>query len=119
MLSFGFTALYCGFGGILVLCLPRTGRATERSAFRLKIVVAEFLAYVGMHSYSIYLWHLMVGQHVRGFLRIFVPKITPSGVFCGYVITSLTVGVFLSKLIEYPALAVRDRLFPSKLNSPR
>jgi len=32
----------------------------------------------------------------------------------GYFTVSLTFGIFMSRLIEYPALLVRDRLFPSR-----
>jgi len=76
-------------------------------------MLGELAAFVGMYSYSIYLWHSMVLQHYQGFLKLFWPTIHGSALFWGYVIISLAAGIALSRTIEYPALNLRDRLFPS------
>ena len=41
------------------------------------------------------------------------PKIGETAIFWGYILISLTVGILLSRVIEFPALRVRDRLFPA------
>jgi peptidoglycan/LPS O-acetylase OafA/YrhL len=115
MLSFGLTALYIGFGGILVLALYSDSEKPSRLPPWLnKFKGGELAAFIGMYSYSIYLWHSIVTQHYRGFLRLFWPTIQGSALFWGYVLISLAVGIVLSRTIEYPALNLRDRLFPSK-----
>jgi peptidoglycan/LPS O-acetylase OafA/YrhL len=114
MLSFGLTALYIGFGGVLILALysdPREKRGPPK--WLEKFRVGNLAAYIGMYSYSIYLWHGMVAQHSRGFLRLLWPKACETAFFWGYVFMSLAIGIVLSRIIEYPTLNLRDRLFPS------
>ena len=114
MLSFGLTALYVGFGGVLVLVLyTDSGERHGPPLWYHKFMLGELAAFVGMYSYSIYLWHSMVLQHYQGFLKLFWPTIHGSALFWGYVIISLAAGIALSRTIEYPALNLRDRLFPS------
>jgi peptidoglycan/LPS O-acetylase OafA/YrhL len=115
MLSFGLTALYIGFGGILVLALYWNSEKPSRLPLWLnKFKVWDLAAFIGMYSYSIYLWHSIVSQHYQGFLRLFWPTINESALFWGYVLISLAVGIVLARTIEYPALNLRDRIFPSK-----
>ena len=110
LLGYGLTALYLGFGGMLILALYGLRRESGESRL---LGVGDFAAYVGMHSYSIYLWHGIVSQHDRGFMRMLWPKIGETAIFWGYILISLTVGILLSRAIEFPALRVRDRLFPA------
>jgi peptidoglycan/LPS O-acetylase OafA/YrhL len=114
MLSFGLTALYIGFGGILILTLygdPRENRCAPKWFGKFR--VGDLAAHIGMYSYSVYLWHGVVAQHSRGVLRLFWPKAGETASFWFYVLMSLAVGVALSRIIEYPTLNLRDRLFPS------
>lgn len=114
MLAFGLTALYLGFGGVLILTLYRqSGESGELPSWLRRFKIGKLTAYVGMHSYSIYLWHLMVTQHFRDFLRLLWPRVGDMTLFWGHVLISLIVGVVLSNLIEFPALRLRDRLFPA------
>src|SRR5262249_9577163 len=110
MLSFGLTALYLGFGGLLIFVL-RSLRSSSINWLK-KLKVADLAAYVGMYSYSIYLWHGMVSQHIHGFMRLISPAAGETAVFCGYVLTSLAAGIVLSRLVEFPVLHLRDRWFP-------
>jgi peptidoglycan/LPS O-acetylase OafA/YrhL len=112
MLGIGLTALYLGFGGILILTLYAPFGKTDAAPRHKRLDAWDFLAFVGMYSYSIYLWHGLVPRHIRGFVRLFWPRVGQTGIFWSYVAVSLVVGIILSRLIEYPALHIRDRFFP-------
>jgi peptidoglycan/LPS O-acetylase OafA/YrhL len=63
-------------------------------------------AYVGRYSYSIYLFHGVVNFSARA-------RFTGWKYNLAYFLGSLVVGIIISKLVEYPFLAIRDRFFPS------
>jgi peptidoglycan/LPS O-acetylase OafA/YrhL len=88
--TFGFTCLYLGFGGVLLLSL-------------------------GMYSYSIYLWHGPTDALFPGFVRRLLHISSFNGYerFAVYVVGSLGIGITMSKLIEYPVLRLRDKIFPA------
>ena len=70
------------------------------------------LAWIGFYSYSIYLWHVPVS--LFGIRRLF-PENSSTGLpILAYFAASIAVGVVAAKLIELPALRLRDRLFPSR-----
>lgn len=106
--TFGFTGLYLGAGLLLLALLVRETPANWSTGL---------LSWVGMHSYSIYLWHLPV-------LIWFVPI---AGMVTGLkgawpaailgVIGSVVVGVGMSRLVESPVLRWRDRILPSQLKT--
>jgi peptidoglycan/LPS O-acetylase OafA/YrhL len=94
MHTIGFTVLYLGFGALLVMMVDRP-----------PMRILNPLARMGGYSYSIYLWH-----------RLFAILIPHSGLpaFALYLALSIAWGILMAKLVELPALAVRDRLFPAK-----
>lgn len=97
MHTIGFTVLYLGFGSLLVWSMDR--RSPE---------VFRPVAWVGKHSYSIYVWHLVF---LAGIPRAWsdLPL---------YLALSIGLGAAMSYLIEFPALALRDRMFPSAAKLP-
>jgi peptidoglycan/LPS O-acetylase OafA/YrhL len=108
MQTIGFTCTYLAFGAVVLLAvhtpLPRS---------RLASSFLTLVGAAGAFSYSIYLWHLPVQHWV-------VPAISRLGLpthfvfqLALYIGLSIGVGILLSKLIEMPVLALRDRLFPS------
>ena len=106
--------LFRSFGGILVLILySDPGELGRLPRWLKQSKLGDLAAYIGMYSYSIYLWHGMVSQHYQGLLQMVWPNLGVSALFWSYILTSLAAGIALSLLIEYPALHVRDRLFPS------
>ncbi len=77
-------------------------------------MLGRLLAYVGMYSYSIYLWHLSVREWeltlIHKILRV---SIGPWASFILYAVTAVGIGIFFSRVLEYPVLRLRDRLFPA------
>jgi peptidoglycan/LPS O-acetylase OafA/YrhL len=97
MHTVGFTVLYLGFGALLLVTLDRVPGAR---ATKLLKPVAE----IGLNSYSIYLWHMPIALMLAHTRALFVP----------YIAASIVLGILSARLIEVPALRLRDRLFPSR-----
>lgn len=112
MHSFGFTLIYLAFGLILLVFV-----CAREGGYGFSFEKMEPLPMIGRYSYSIYLWHLPVQvwivevlqKHtgVGGMGWLFIHTV----IFCG---GSIVLGIGFSKLIEYPMLELRDRLFPSR-----
>jgi peptidoglycan/LPS O-acetylase OafA/YrhL len=107
--------LYVGYGAILMAVL-----ALPLAWFQSWLLRA--LAGVGLYSYSIYLLHIDVAYQlvysldhmnwagdIPGWIRWLVGMTV-------YVALAIATGILLSRCIEMPALALRDRLFPRKSN---
>ncbi len=111
--TFGYTFTYLGCAGVLLIGLYVHGllpAAIRGIAGRFGTV----FAYFGMFSYSIYLWHGPAGAWLPGLVRRTTGFPTSEyGRFSVYLAGSLAIGVAMSKLIEYPILHLRDRLFPA------
>jgi peptidoglycan/LPS O-acetylase OafA/YrhL len=69
-----------------------------------------------MYSYSIYLWHGPAGAWFPGLVRqvLHVSSFGANGRFAVYLIGSLVIGITMSKVVEYPVLQLRDRIFPAR-----
>jgi peptidoglycan/LPS O-acetylase OafA/YrhL len=98
METFGLSALYIGFSFLLAWSVVRVPTNRVMQAF------LGPLAKVGFYSYSIYLWHTFVGRAVEINSRTF-------GAFWLYVGLCIGVGIVLSKAIEQPYLALREKWF--------
>jgi peptidoglycan/LPS O-acetylase OafA/YrhL len=101
--SVGVTGFYVG-SGLLVLALVMRPPAES--------LAVRAAAYVGRHSYSIYLWHMTVIVNVWRFTD--GPGVTSPVHLAGFVALGLLVGVAAAKAVEMPALRVRDRLYPAE-----
>lgn len=103
--TWGFTLLYVGNGALLLLALHAAPRGD---------VISRAVSFVGVHSYSIYLWHIFVILSVVPRLRPFLPASHGAAwALLGYLALSVAIGIAMGKLVEGPALRLRDRLFPS------
>jgi peptidoglycan/LPS O-acetylase OafA/YrhL len=110
--TFGYSLIYLGFAGVLLLSLYVHGIFSGRLACILKFG-GSAAAYIGMYSYSIYLWHEPVAAWLPGVVRRTFGY--PTGVygrFAIYFAGSLAIGILMSKLVEYPLLRLRDRIIP-------
>ncbi|HEY2588148.1 MAG TPA: acyltransferase [Tepidisphaeraceae bacterium] len=113
--TIGLTMLYLGYGCILVAFVhaqPGRGLLGKAIASRVAAVVAG----IGVFSYSIYLWQM----EPAGLLRFWLDRHPPLHhlslcwlvTTLTYIAGSIVLGVVLSKVIEMPVLALRDRNFP-------
>jgi peptidoglycan/LPS O-acetylase OafA/YrhL len=75
------------------------------------------VAWIGKYSYGIYLWHVTI----IGFVGHFIATWPGEGQIAHWVIAAtlttaaaVLFGAFMSHLVEWPVLALRDRLFPSR-----
>jgi peptidoglycan/LPS O-acetylase OafA/YrhL len=100
VLTFGLTLNYVGYGMVLaaVLTMPRV----------LPGPLGTALAFVGFYSYSIYLWHLPFLAAVRSAFGGRAPAVAL------FYVGSIALGVLMAKLVELPALRLRERWFPAQ-----
>jgi peptidoglycan/LPS O-acetylase OafA/YrhL len=110
----GYTILYLGFGGLLLLSVHVRGVLPLGPRKWLR-PIGDSLAYVGMYSYSIYLWHLAIlaWPSLLAY-RFFQTALPPIPYLILYLLLSLTMGITISRALEYPILKLRDRLFPEQ-----
>lgn len=138
----GFSLIYLGFGGILLLTLYGAGHpaaatsgghqiavlptistssraGTDPAHVQLKTYAGRFgtatVGWIGVYSYSIYLWHLAVKRwampavvHALGWSP------TSGSAFVAYLVVAVACGALMARLVEVPVLAVRDRWVKSR-----
>lgn len=108
--SVGYTVLYISSGLLLMAAMGSESRDTERPG-----QLVRFLAWIGYHSYSIYLWHMLV-QQIMLPISLRMMGIVPSAelVVAIYVFEAIAFGIVAAQVIEVPVLRMRDRLWPSR-----
>jgi peptidoglycan/LPS O-acetylase OafA/YrhL len=99
--TWGFSLLWLGSG-----CLVLWSRVCEGSPV-LRSPPARWLAWVGASSYSVYLWHMPFGQRLAEALGRRL-HLHPHATFALFVLASVLLGWLLTRLVERPALALRD-----------
>lgn len=116
----GFTSLYLGYGGLLML----VWRWVQRPLPRVLVEPLGRLAAIGRHSYPIYLFHPFVGYV---FVAIGVGRSdTPLVLFgsesatwlAGFVVFNILAvgaGMAIGHYAEQPLLALRNRLVPPRI----
>ncbi|MDB6115760.1 MAG: acyltransferase [Lacunisphaera sp.] len=115
----GLGLMYVGFA-LVVLGVINLEQPAQRSRHLFATLPARALARMGVFSYGIYLWHVDLAQTPMKKIAALVANAhlpgwaTWLGVTALYVAFAFLVGAMMSRLIEMPVLALRDRLFPSK-----
>jgi peptidoglycan/LPS O-acetylase OafA/YrhL len=98
--TFGVVLCYLGSGLLLLAALGLSGSGR----------MVRGLAWIGAHSYSIYLWHIPVRIASDRLLAAAPASLQ----YTVYLLGSLVLGVVMGKLVETPVLRLRDRWFPSR-----
>jgi len=101
---FGLTGFYLAGGCLVVGAL---GLPEPKGKF------SGTIAYIGSHSYSIYLWHMPVMVCGVALLPDYVGWGSRTVI---YLAGSIAFGIAMALLIEFPLLRLRDRIFPSRGN---
>ncbi len=104
--TYGFSLFYLGSGCLLAAAL---GGGTPGSR------IASAMAYIGSHSYSIYLWHMPVAIGGAGFIAGALGQRDNWFVYAGiYLAGAVLFGIAMALLVEFPVLRIRDRFYPSR-----
>ncbi len=98
----------------------RHGSSTVRPSPVMRPLL-KLLGAVGAYSYSIYLWHMPVATASAKYIwtRFLNPEHPASLMLLAvaYVLLAVVVGMILYRIVEKPALAVRDRMFPANVGN--
>ena len=103
---FGVTLFYLGSGCFLLAALRV--RTSEHPLLRLGGVL-------GGTSYSMYLWHMPVNTWGTRLVAQGLGWTGFGAYLATYLLGALAFGFVMSKLVEWPALRLRDRWFPANL----
>jgi peptidoglycan/LPS O-acetylase OafA/YrhL len=104
--TIGYTLLYLGYGGMLIFALTQAA-----VPFLWLQWLGRAIARLGAYSYSIYLWHVAIS----GWVMPSIIRVLPASALLTivvYVAGACLGGVVMARLVEFPVLALRDRLFP-------
>ena len=101
----------CGVS--LLLLLYRHNEAQPRSHHWLYRAVA----WIGLYSYGIYLWHVALVAPIEAFSHHLTPRMGAAALNVLPIFAAVVLGFLATKLIEFPTLALRDRYFPRRVDS--
>lgn len=111
--TWGFSLLYIGYGCIIVslMSISPDSRALR---FVSGLAITRLFLMIGLSSYSIYLWHWNVARMpILNFAAKHRICANPSWnwLLCTslYVFVAVLVGTITGKLIEFPALRLREQ----------
>lgn len=105
MWSFGYTLTYLSMGALLLLLYGYHGSFTESRFYKA-------IAWVGVYSYGIYLWHLSVREPLAHLVTRFNPNLQWGSLLLLQYAAAIILGVLMTKAIEFPFLRIRDRYMP-------
>ncbi len=111
MPSFGYTVNYLWLASLLLLIYGYRGTLTETWVYRA-------VAWVGLYSYGIYLWHLAIREPLVRVASHFPALVRPECLMLIECAAAIILGVLTTKAIELPMLRLRERLVPPVGSSP-
>jgi len=116
VVTWGFSLLYLGYGCVIlaVMSIDPNSRALRYVS---RMFVTRVLLAIGISSYSTYLWHwhlarLPLMRFIATHRLMGGPEWNWLAYTVLYVVVATLVGHIAGILIEFPALRLRDRLFP-------
>ncbi len=98
--------------GVALLMLLYRPRFSERP------LPYRFVAWIGVYSYGIYLWHVAVLAPCAAVAAHLPHWLAPVWLAVAPVAGGICLGVVFTRLVELPALQLRDKLFPRGIDSP-
>ena len=105
MSTAGYTVNYICFSALLLLVYGYQGALIRTPIYRAT-------AWIGRYSYGIYLWHLSVRDPAVKLCSRLPPSVGWLALLIVQYASAIALGVFVTKLVEFPMLRARDRLFP-------
>ena len=75
------------------------------------------VAWIGLYSYGIYLWHVSVDAPVAIVAQRLPGWMVPAWDGAAPIVVGILMGVVTTKLVEFPALRLRDKWFPRRVDS--
>lgn len=117
----GLTALYIGYALIIQGLIA--AQSAPRMVQALRSALIRPLAWIGVFSYGIYLWHVEFGHTpFKALARTDSIMMADASRWLvltgGYIIAAILGGALMSKLVELPSLRLRDKLFPARTHAP-
>ena len=115
----GFTMLYVGYG-LMLMVFVNTSSGSGLLGNLIHSPIGRGMAFIGVYSYSIYLWHLDFAELILiERLNWIVHPSCPAEIrwtlgLVLYVGLATAAGVLMCKIIEQPVLELRNRIWPSK-----
>ncbi len=111
--TIGYTLLYIAYGLLLIL-LVTTPDIENKLKKWIPGPLLKFTSYIGRHSYSIYLFHIIVLNVGMPAIRMVVTFPNHLTEFIFHFAVSILVGVVTAKMVEIPILKLRDKMYPPK-----
>jgi len=110
--SIGYTIQSAGYVALIVLMLEHTGAMARMWLFRA-------IAWVGVYSYGIYLWHSIAFAPADILIAktsaLGLPALVIWALALAFQITiAISAGYITTRLVEFPFLLLRNALFPAQ-----